>query len=145
MVLPIGRVDADAMTFNPDSPSASVHTEPIPDPEHMVILLLESGQRFLVKLEGAIGSQDTGLKDHFSRKVLAIIEELYRRLNHEQGGELVDNLIRLYDWWRREILLAGEQGDVERLRRVHAQMGEVRQGWEHVLFQGEGMSESPGL
>ncbi|MBK7293161.1 MAG: flagellar protein FliS [Geothrix sp.] len=111
----------------------------------MVILLLEAGQGFLVKLEEAIGSGEPRLTDHFSRKVLAIIEELHRRLNHEQGGALVENLIKLYGWWRREILLAGEQGEVERLQRVHAQMGEVRQGWEHVLFQGEGMSESPRL
>jgi len=144
-VLPIGAEDADAMTFNPDSASAPARTEPNPVPEHMVILLLEAGQGFLVKLEEAIGSGEPRLTDHFSRKVLAIIEELHRRLNHEQGGALVENLIKLYGWWRREILLAGEQGEVERLQRVHAQMGEVRQGWEHVLFQGEGMSESPRL
>lgn len=131
------------MTFHSDSPSAPHRTEPAPIPEHMVVLLLEGGQRFLVKLEEALASDEPGLKEHYSRKVLAIIEELHRRLNHEQGGELVDNLIKLYEWWRREVLLAGAQGDAERLRRVHAQMGEVRQGWEYVLFQGEGMSESP--
>lgn len=133
------------MTFNPDAASAPVRTEPNPVPEHVVILLLEAGQRFLVKLEEAIGSDEPGLKEHFTRKLLAIIEELHRRLNHEQGGDLVDNLVKLYGWWQREIHLAGEQGDVERLKRVHTQMGEVRQGWEHVLFRGEGMSESPGL
>jgi len=144
-VLPIGAEDADAMTYHPDAASAPVHTEPNPVPEHMVILLLEAGQGFLVKLEEAIGSEEPRLTDHFTRKVLAIIEELHRRLNHEQGGVLVENLIKLYGWWRREILQAGEQGDVERLKRVHAQMGEVREGWEHVLFRGEGMSESPRL
>jgi len=133
------------MTSNPDAASAPVRTEPNTVPEHVVILLLEAGQRFLLKLEEAVGSSEPGLKEHFTRKLLAIIEELHRRLNHEQGGDLVDNLVKLYGWWQREIRLAGEQGDVERLKRVHAQMGEVRQGWEHVLFRGEGMSESPGL
>lgn len=133
------------MTPRSDPSSAPHRTEPAPIPEHMVVLLLEGGQRFLVKLEESLTSDEPGLKEHFSRKVLAIIEELHRRLNHEQGGELVDNLAKLYEWWRREILLAGAEGDAERLRRVHAQMGEVRQGWEYVLFQGEGMSESPGL
>ena len=55
----------------------------------------------------------------------------------------MDNLIRLYDWWGQEIPAAMEQRDAARLRRVRTQMGEIRQAWEQVLFQGEGMSESP--
>ena len=125
-----------------DSP---VQTEPAEIPEHMAVLLLEAGQRFLLKIEEAISCGDPRPKDHFIKKVLAIIEELHRRLNHEQGGELVDNLIWLYAWWRREILEAGEKGNVERLSRIRAQMGDIRQAWEFVLFRGEGMSESPEL
>lgn len=111
----------------------------------MVVLLLEGGQRILVKLEEAVAAKDPRLKDHFVKKSLAILGELRLRLNHEQGGELVDNLIRLYDWWHREILLGRSNGDIDRLRRVRAQMDDMRQAWEFVLFQGEGMSESPGL
>ena len=55
----------------------------------------------------------------------------------------MDNLIRLYEWWRSEIFDASNKGDVERLNRVRAQIGDIRQAWEQVLFQGEGMSESP--
>jgi len=111
----------------------------------MVVLLLEGGQHILVKLEEAVAAKDPRLKDHFVKKALAILGELRRRLNREQGGELVDNLLRLYDWWHREILLGRSNGDVNRLRRVRAQMDDMRQAWEYVLFKGEGMSESPGL
>jgi flagellar biosynthetic protein FliS len=133
------------MTLSPKTADAQVGAEPPAIPEHMVILLLEGAQRFLVKLEEAIATGEPRLRGHFTRKLLAIIEELHRRLNHEQGGELVENLICLYGWWRREVLLAAELGDVERLKRVHAQMADSRQAWEYVLFQGEGMSESPGV
>ncbi len=133
------------MTLNQDFSVSPVQNESPAVPEHMVVLLLEGAQRFLVKLEEAIGTGDARLKDHFTKKVLAILAELHRWLNHEQGGDLVDNLIRLYGWWHREILIARGNGDVERLRRVHAQMGDMRQAWEYVLFQGEGMSESPEL
>ncbi|NWJ41140.1 MAG: flagellar protein FliS [Geothrix sp.] len=133
------------MTLIPNSPGAPVQCEPPAVPEHMVVLLLEGGQRVLVKLEEAIASDDPRLKAHFTKKMLAILDELRRRLNHDQGGDLVDTLDRLYDWWHREILLARSNGDVERLKRVHAQMGDMRQAWEYVLFQGEGMSESPEL
>jgi flagellar biosynthetic protein FliS len=109
----------------------------------MVILLLEGGQRFLWKIEEAVESGDPRLTDHFIKKFLAIVEELHRRLNHDEGGGLVDNLIRLYDWWRREVIDACEQGDASRLKTVASQMTEIRKAWEHVLFRGEGLTENP--
>jgi len=133
------------MTLLPDPTTAPVQNEPPAVPEHMVVLLLEGGQRILVKLEEAVAAKDPRLKDHFVKKALAILGELRRRLNREQGGELVDNLLRLYDWWHREILLGRSNGDIDRLRRVRTQMDDMRQAWEYVLFKGEGMSESPGL
>ena len=131
------------MTLARNLPDTSAQTGPAEIPEHMAVLLLEGGQRFLTKIEEAIGGDDPRLTEHLVKKVLAILEELHRRLNHDQGGELVDNLTWLYDWWRREILVAGENGDAMRLKRVRTQMGDIRQAWEYVLFQGEGMSESP--
>ena len=109
-------------------------------PEHMVVLLLEAGQRFVVKLQEVVALDDPRPRAHFSKKILAILEELDRRLNHEQGGELVDNLTRMHAWWRKEVLQACEAGDLERLGRVHAQMGEIRYAWEQVLFRGTGMT-----
>lgn len=133
------------MTPSPDPTCTQAQSAPIAIPEHVVILLLEAAQRFMLKLEENLGVDEPRLKEHFTKKVLAILEELHRRLNHDQGGELVDNLILLYGWWHHEILKAGEQADVERLKRVCTQMGDMRQAWEFVLFRGEGMSESPGL
>lgn len=122
------------------SPPLPGSSEPPAIPEHMVVLLLEAGQRFVVKLQEVVALDDPRPRAHFSKKVLAILEELDRRLNHEQGGELVDNLTRLHDWWRREVLQATEAGDFERLGKVHAQMGEIRYAWEQVLFRGAGMT-----
>lgn len=119
--------------------------EPPEIPEHAVVLLLEDAQRLVAKLKEAIGAGDPRLLDYFTRKVHGIIQELDQSLNHEEGGELVDNLVRLHDWWRQEIALAGEQGRVDRLQRVQVQMADIRKAWEHVLFEGEGMSEGPEI
>lgn len=109
----------------------------------MVVLLLEGGQRHLAKVQGAIRCQDPMVRDQYLKRVLSILKELNRRLNHEQGGELVDNLIRVYDWWGREIQAAGAEDDAYRLKVISSQMGEVRKAWQHVLFQGVGLSENP--
>lgn len=101
-------------------------------PEQLVALLLEGGQRFLTQAAQALARKDYAAKGHALNRVTAIIEELAVRLNHEGGGELVENLVRLYDWWGREVVEAGAQLDAARLERVSRQMGEMRQTWEQA-------------
>jgi flagellar biosynthetic protein FliS len=111
--------------------------------EHAVVLLLEGGQRFLAKAEEAVQHKDPMACSYFLKRVDSIVRELNNRLNHAEGGELVANLSRLYDWWTREVNKAGAGEDVDRLKLIASQMGEIRRSWEFVLFRGEGMSESP--
>ncbi len=131
------------MMPGPNIHEPNTQAEPVPIPEHMVVLLLEGGQRFLAEAQEAIRRQDSTIRDYFVNKVLAILTELVNRLNGETGGDLVDNLVRVYDWWGVEVLAAASENDEQRLRVVAAQMGEIRKSWEQVLFGGEGLSENP--
>lgn len=135
--------ESSLMMAGPDSPQPGATSEPQAIPEHMVVLLLEGAQRFLAEAQEAIRRQDSSIRDYFINKVLAILTELVNRLNGEAGGDLVDNLVRIYDWWGREILEAAIQNDDHRLKVVALQMGEIRRSWEQVLFRGEGLSENP--
>jgi flagellar biosynthetic protein FliS len=128
----------------PSEPLAEPLPAKLPEiPEHVVVLLLEGGQRFLVKAGEAILGQDPMVRDYHLKKTLIILEELNRRLSPDTGGELVTNLARVYHWWGREIVDASEQNDVNRLRLVASQMGEIRKAWEQLLFRGEGLTENP--
>ena len=128
---------------DPKSLGPSTPPEPVEIPEHMVVLLLEGGQRHLAKAQEAIRNQDPMIRDYYINKVLVILTELVNRLNHEQESDLVDNLVRVYDWWGREIVEASTHDDEDRLKLISSQMGEIRKSWEHVLFQGEGLTENP--
>ncbi len=99
-------------------------------PEQLVALLLEGGQRFLSLAIQAMGRKDYAMKGLSLNKVLAILEELTLRLNHEDGGDLAINLMRIYDWWGREILASGAELNIARLERISRQMGEMREAWE---------------
>jgi flagellar secretion chaperone FliS len=101
-------------------------------PQQVVAMLLEGGQRFLAQAVQAFERHDIAAKAHATNRVLAIVEELTLRLNHDEGGELVDNLVRIYDWWTREILTASATKDPARLDRISRQMGELRQAWEQL-------------
>jgi flagellar biosynthetic protein FliS len=112
-------------------------------PEHIVVLLLEAGQRFVTKAGEAIRRVDPMVRDHHLKKTLSILEELNNRLDAVNGGPLAGNLSRVYEWWGQEILAAGEEDDAPRLSVVATQMGEIRRAWEAVLFRGMGLSENP--
>jgi flagellar biosynthetic protein FliS len=117
--------------------------EPGQIPEHMVVLLLEGAQRLLVKVAESMGRADDGARDYYLKRVDAILKELDRRLNHEGGGELAENLGFLYMWWTCKLVVAGARNDSAELTRISSQMGEIRNAWEFILFKGEGMSENP--
>lgn len=114
-------------------------------PQQLMALLLEGGQRFLTQAVQAIGRRDIAAKAQFTNKALAIVEELTLRLNHEEGGELVGNLVRIHDWWTREILSASASKDPARLERVSRQMGELRQAWEQLDQKPSGSHEGPAV
>jgi flagellar protein FliS len=100
--------------------------------EQLMIILLEGGQRFLRQAITAISKRDIPAKARFVNRVSAIIEELMVRLNHEDGGDLVVNLTRLYEWWLNELFEGSQTNQQDRLERVHRQMGEVRASWEEL-------------
>lgn len=131
------------MSRSGETTGAEAVAESRPIPEHMVVLLLEGAQRFLGRAEEAIHNREPLVRDHHLKKVAAILGELHRCLNHEQGGPLVQSLIQVYAWWGQEVSEAGAADDPHRLKVIASQMGEIRKTWEHVLFKGEGMSEMP--
>lgn len=105
--------------------------------EQLVVMLLEGGQRFLGQAITAMANRDIPAKARLVNRVSAIIEELMVRLNHEEGGELVANLSRLYDWWLNELFEGSQNNQPDRLERVHRQMGEVRASWEELQRQSQ--------
>lgn len=109
-------------------------------PEQLVALLLEGAQRFMTQAIQAIGRRDVPGRARAINRASAIVEELMVRLNHEEGSETVQNLVRIYEWWTFEMFEASAASKVDRLERITAQMGEMREAWEqaHVRRSGRG-------
>jgi flagellar protein FliS len=104
-------------------------------PEQLASLLLEGAQRFLVQAMEAMERRDIPAKARLVNRVSAILEELVVQLNPE-GGELAGNLSRVYEWWLFELFEASRINQLDRLRHIHAQMGEIRATFEQ-LSQGQ--------
>ena len=101
-------------------------------PEQLVAMLLEGGQRFLNLTLKAMKERDLPNQARYVNRVADIIVGLNERLNHAEGGELVENLIRIYDWWTNELFDGAMQNQPERLQMISSQMGELRATWEEL-------------
>lgn len=101
-------------------------------PEQQAALLMEGGQRFLGKAILAIEKKEHVEMGRCLSRATEIITESMLRLNYEDGGELVENLTKIYDWWTREIFEASTLKDTARLAMVSNHMGEIRQAWEQL-------------
>ncbi len=113
--------------------------------EQLVALLLEGGQRFIAQATHAIARKDYAAKGQAINRVSSILEELTVHLDLEGGGELAQNLLRLYDWWGREVLNASSRLDTTRLEVVSRQMGDLRQSWEQSHQQRIGVARTEGF
>jgi flagellar protein FliS len=101
-------------------------------PEQQAALIMEAGQRHLGKAMQALRRKDVSATASSLARTLDAITEATLRLNYEDGGELVENLEKLYDWWTRELVVAGHLMDSSRLSAVGEQMGDIRQAWEQL-------------
>ena len=101
-------------------------------PEQQAGLIMEAGQRHLGKAILALTQNDLSSATHSFIRVSEVIAEATLRLNEEDGGELVENLKKLYSWWMQEIMLASQAKDTARLAVVAHSMGEIRQAWEQL-------------
>jgi flagellar protein FliS len=112
--------------------SASVGLEARIDaaaPQEVVAMLLEGASGFTDRVVLAIAQRDQPGKARMVNKVSAIIEHLVTMLNYEEGGALVDNLSRIYEFWLRELLDASAQDSAARLQRIAIQMGTLKESW----------------
>jgi flagellar secretion chaperone FliS len=102
------------------------------NPEQLMALLLEGARRFTDQAVAAMQRRDVPSKARLVNRVSSIIEELMVRLNHEDGGELVENLTRIYEWWLHELFDGSQFNQPERLRKVAAQMESIQKTWEEL-------------
>lgn len=101
-------------------------------PERLMFMLLEGAQRFLLQAQAAIRARDIPARARLVNRVSSIIEELAIRLNHEEGGELVTNLTRVYDWWLKELFEGSQRNEVERLAVIERQIGDMKTAWDEL-------------
>ncbi len=66
-------------------------------------------------------------------KAVRLIAQLNGTLNMEKGGEVAENLARLYDYMLRKLTLANATNDAALVAEVTGLVQDIKIGWDHIV------------
>ncbi|MCE5279955.1 MAG: flagellar export chaperone FliS [Planctomycetaceae bacterium] len=98
----------------------------------IVVMLYEGAIRFLKQSVSQIEAQDWKGKNDSIQKAQAIIDELRAALNKDAGGEVAQNLWKLYDFMYRRLIEANIRKDISRINEVIALLEDLLDGWREI-------------
>lgn len=104
-------------------------------PVQLVIVLMDGLLDELARARGHVVAQRYELKARSLDKCVAIIQGLSSALETDTGGEVVDNLARLYEYCAERLYRAGVDLNEALIDEVSRLIHTLRNGW--VAVQGQ--------
>ena len=101
-------------------------------PHQVVQVMLDATLSRIAEANGHIERGEVAAKGEKIGKALAIIEALMLGLDKERGGELAQNLERLYDYASRTLLKAQLENRSDLLKEVMSLLREIKLGWDGI-------------
>jgi len=98
----------------------------------IIVMLYDGAVKFLKLAAKAIEEHDYAGKGHYLNKALDIIDELNMSLDMEAGGEISQNLRKLYVFMGGHLGQANTKSDAKMVREVIALLEELNQGWRAI-------------
>ena len=98
--------------------------------------LLRRMNRYVDNFEAKAG---TAKNEHFARS-LTILHSLQDCLDFENGGEIAENLFRLYEYSRQQILMSLKSKDVSGVRSAITYLAEINEAWKQIGKTSPGQS-----
>ena len=101
-------------------------------PHRLIQMLMQGGLERIAQARGAIERDVSADKGELIGKAISIIGGLREPLDHQVGGELSQNLDRLYEYMISRLVEANRENDVSRLDEVSSLLREVKSGWDAI-------------
>ena len=104
------------------------------DPQALIMILLDellSAMRSYVNLVDKSDSDEARKSDHFTRS-LTMLYGLQSCLNFDEGGEIADNLFRLYEYARVQLLHTSQTGEIDGTQVAISAVSEIREAWSSM-------------
>lgn len=104
-------------------------------PHRLIQMLMQGALDRVRQASGCLERQDIEGRTHNINRAVEIIAYLQDCLNREQGGEVAENLHRLYGYMLRRLFDANMHRDRLALEEVSNLMMTVKEGWDAINDQ----------
>jgi flagellar protein FliS len=101
-------------------------------PVGLVVVLYDGAIEFLRRAKLASQTDNIEARVAASNRVLLIINELARALDHERGGEVAEQLDRFYSTARALLMQANSRSDPAAFDEAIGMFCSVREAWRQV-------------
>lgn len=98
----------------------------------LVVMLYDGAIKFLRQAVNEINTGNPEAKGTYISKALNIIDELNVVLDMEAGGEVAENLRKLYVFMVKHLNEANVKQDSRRIEEVINLLDELNQGWKAI-------------
>lgn len=112
-------------------------------PHRLIQMLLDGALSRIALARGHIERKEYEGKATALGRAVEIIGALQSSLDFDQGGEIAENLNRLYDYMVRELFSASVHMDTVRLDAVSALLREIKTGWDAIEDEVKPMAKKP--
>ena len=101
------------------------------DPQALIMLLLDELLRAMRGYVSGVSKNDSKemrKSDQFTRS-LTMLYGLQSCLNFDEGGEIAENLFRLYEYARVQLLHTSQTGEIDGTQVAISSIAEIREAW----------------
>lgn len=106
------------------------------DPHRLIQMLMQGGLDRIAQAKGAMEREAYAEKGVLVGKAINIIGGLRDGLDKQVGGELAENLDRLYEFMTMRLFEASRHNDASKLDEVAGLLREVKAGWDGIAQHG---------
>ena len=101
--------------------------------EKLVVLLYDGAILNIDRAQRAFDASDVAAIGEAIGRAFAIIGELRSSIDHEQGGEIAENLERLYDFAQDRLFNVNRNRDPSPLSEARSVLVTLKEGWNAVI------------
>jgi flagellar protein FliS len=114
-------------------------------PEETVLLLYDGAIRFLRSaIQEITANNNIPEKAILIEKIVKILDYLQSCLDTDKGGNIAENLHKLYDYMLITLTQANLKNDTEKMKEVLNLLLTVREGWYEVCTKNKGTTTAAG-
>jgi len=106
-------------------------------PARLIVMLYDGAIRFINEAAHAMQQRDYETQNTKLQRAQKILAELISSLDFDKGGEIAENLFRLYTYMYNQLVEANINDSRDRLEHVVHLLSELREAWDTIATESE--------